>query len=89
LLPLVRDDALTAGAVACASARAAGRIAGHTSNDFAYLPSGAIATSAGCAALEPSWGWQSCCWDGPNWTTAGAAVVIGADGLRYMQIFVR
>ncbi|MCE9530190.1 MAG: hypothetical protein K8T89_03500 [Planctomycetes bacterium] len=89
LRPLIRDEGLTAGAAAAAQYRAANRIAGHTSNDFAYLPSGASATSAGCAALEPSWGWQSCCWDGAQWTVAGAAWAMGADGRRYMHIFVR
>ena len=86
---LVRDEGLTAGATAAAQFRAANRIAGHTSNDFAYLPGGASATSAGCAALDPSWGWQSCCWEGSQWTYAGASWAMGSDGRRYMHIFVR
>ncbi len=88
LQPLIRDDGLTAAAASAAQFRAANRIAGHTANDFAYLPGGSHATSAGCGALDLSWGWQSCCWDG-NYTYAGASSVMGADGLRYMHIFVR
>ncbi len=86
---LAHDDLLTQAAYACAQARAASHNAGHTGNDFAYLPSGGQATSAGCAGLDPSWGWQSCCWDDPQWRAAGAAWVMGSDGRRYMHIFVR
>lgn len=88
LPPFARDEALTQAAEACARVRAMHRIAGHTANDFAYLPPGASAKAAGCGALAPWWGWQSCCtYD--RYTTAGAAVVIGSDGRRYMSIFVR
>ena len=64
------------------------RIEGHLSNDFAHLPAGVSAKSAGCGALEPSWGWGTCCtYD--NYTQAGAAWALGADGKRYMHLFVR
>ncbi len=79
---------MTQAAAGAASYRAAHRTAGHTSNDFAYVPSGSHATSAGCAAWPPGMGWGSCCWEG-NYTYAGASYAIGSDGLRYMHIFVR
>jgi hypothetical protein len=88
LRPFIRDAALTAAAQACAKYRAERRIAGHTSNDFAFVPSGALAQSAGCAAWPPHLGWGSCCYL-ENWTYAGASFAIGGDGLRYMHIFVR
>lgn len=88
LRPFIRDEGLIAAAKSAAAFRAARRIAGHTSNDFAHLPPGANATAAGCAAWEPSWGWGSCCWQ-ENWTYAGAAWAMGQDGRRYMHIFVR
>lgn len=88
LRPYVLDPLLTRAAEAAASFRAAHRIHGHTRNDFAYLPPGSSASAAGCGALEPSWGWGACCtYD--RYTYAGAAVVYGADGRRYMHIFVR
>jgi hypothetical protein len=88
LRPFVKDDSLTAGAMNVADFRAARLMAGHTGNDFAGLPVGALATSAGCAAWEPSWGWGACCtYD--NYTYAGAAWAVGSDGRRYMQLFVR
>ena len=88
LRPFLRDPGLTAGAINVADFRAARRIAGHTQNDFAGLPEGARADSAGCAAWPPSLGWGSCCWT-ENWVEAGAAWAMGSDGLRYMHIFVR
>jgi hypothetical protein len=88
LKPFVRDDGLTKAAAACAAIRAENGIRGHLPSDFAYLPSGASADAAGCGALDPSWEWQSCC-DDEDYTYAGAAVVIGADGKRYMLLFVR
>src|ERR1043166_3827495 len=88
LPPFIKDAGLTAGAYSCAEFRAANLMAGHTRSDFAYLPSGASATAAGCAAWPPALGWGSCCWDG-NYTYAGAAWAMGSDGRRYMQIFVR
>lgn len=88
LKPFIHDPELSKAAYGCAKARAAGLIAGHLPSDFAYLPSGATATSAGCAAWEPSWGWGACCtYD--NYTYAGAAWVMGNDGRRYMHLFVR
>jgi hypothetical protein len=88
LRPFVEDPNLTAAAVAAADYRAAYRIAGHTSNDFAFLPAGCFCPAAGCAAWEPSWGWGSCC-TYENWTYAGAAYAMGSDGRRYMHLYVR
>jgi hypothetical protein len=88
LRPFVRDHGLTVAAASAAKYRAAHRMAGHTSNDFAHLPAGSHATSAGCAAWSPSMGWGSCCWQ-ENYTYAGASYAMGSDGLRYMHIFVR
>jgi hypothetical protein len=88
LRPFVRDAGLTSAAAGCAEFRAARLIAGHTSNDFAALPAGAFASSAGCAAWEPGFGWGACCtYDG--YTYAGAAYSYGRDGRRYMHLFVR
>lgn len=88
LPPYVRDDSLTQGAMSAARFRAERRITGHTANDFAHLPAGAFAPSAGCAAWEPGMGWGSCC-TYENWTYAGAAYAVGDDGRRYMHLFVR
>src|SRR5262245_160983 len=89
LRPYLPDPALNAAARACAEQRAARLCQGHLpEGDFRYLPPGATATSAGCAAWEPSAGWGSCCTDG-NYTYAGAAWRLGRDGLRYMDLFVR
>lgn len=88
LRPFVRDDSLTQAARACAGFRANNRLFGHTSNDFAFVPAGSSASSAGCAAYPASYGWMSCCvYD--NYTYAGAAWVTGSDGKRYMHLFVR
>lgn len=88
LRPFVHDPALTRAAEVCAALRAQHRIAGHTANDFAALEPGVQAAAAGCGALDPSWGWGTCCtYDG--YTFAGAAVIVGADGKRYMHLFVR
>ena len=88
LRPFLPDPLLNQAARTCAKLRAASRIEGHLSSDFAHLPPGASATSAGCGALEPSWGWGTCCtYD--NYTYAGAAWVMGTDGKRYMHLFVR
>jgi hypothetical protein len=88
LRPFVRDNELTRAAAGCADFRAARLIAGHTSNDFTALPSGAYAAATGCAAWTPDWGWGSCC-TYENWTYAGAAWTTGRDGRRYMHLFVR
>lgn len=88
LRPFVHDPLLARAAELAAGFRAANRIAGHTSNDFAFLPPGASASAAGCGALDPSWGWGTCCtYDG--YTYAGAGFAYGADGKRYMHVFVR
>lgn len=84
----IYDENLTRAAAGCADFRAARLIAGHTVNDFAALPSGTIARASGCAALEPSWGWGSCC-TYERYTYAGAAIAVGRDGKRYMHLFVR
>jgi len=88
LRPFLHDPQLTLAAQQCAQVRASRRIAGHLANDFAYLPPGSTARSAGCGAMEPSWGWGTCC-TYENYTYAGAAWVMGADGKRYMHLFVR
>jgi len=88
LRPFVRDEGLTQAAQACASFRAERGLFGHTSNDFAFVPPGASASSAGCAAYPASYGWMSCC-TYENYTYAGAAAVTGRDGRRYMHLFVR
>lgn len=88
LPPFVRDPLLTTAARAAAAFRAAHGLFGHTANDFAFVPAGATAASAGCAAYPAGYGWLSCCtYDG--YTFAGAAWVTGADGRRYMHLFVR
>jgi hypothetical protein len=89
LRALVRDPLLTAGAQSAAGARAMNRIAGHLPNDFAYLPPGAQAASAGCAAWPQGMGWGSCCTYEAQWSYGGAAAVTGPDGHRYMHLFVR
>jgi uncharacterized protein YkwD len=88
LRPYARDEGLTQAARDCAAFRAARLIQGHTASDFNFLPAGVNATSAGCAAWTPDWGWGSCC-TYENHTYAGAAWVMGSDGRRYMQLFVR
>jgi uncharacterized protein YkwD len=88
LRPFIRDEGLTQAARACASYRAQYSMFGHTSNDFAFVPSGSSASSAGCAAYPASYGWMSCCtYEG--YTYGGAAWVTGRDGKRYMHLFVR
>lgn len=88
LRPFLRDEGLTRAAQACAAFRARAGLFGHTSNDFAFVPPGTSCASAGCAAYPASYGWMSCCtYEG--YTHAGAAWVTGADGKRYMHLFVR
>ncbi|SRR5581483_6572058 len=88
LRPFLRDDGLAQAARACARFRAANGLFGHTANDFAFVPAGTLATSAGCAAYPAGYGWLSCCVY-ENYTYAGAAWVTGRDGRRYMHLFVR
>lgn len=83
----IKDPLLTQAALACAKERARLGIHGHLNSDFDYLPKGAEASTAGCGALEPSWGWQTCAWK-DNYTYAGAAWV-QSGGLRFMHIFLR
>jgi hypothetical protein len=88
LPPYVYDEQLALGAVACAKFRAAKLMAGHTQNDFAFLPAGAHASGAGCAAATPGWGWLSC-YTYSSYRYAGAAWSMGRDGKRYTELFVR
>lgn len=81
------SQGLTEGAVAAAVYRAEHLMAGHTRNDFAYLPEGVNAGAAGCAAWPPDMGWGACC-TYENWKVAGAAYALGSDGKRYMHLFV-
>lgn len=88
LPPFILDEDLTRGAMACAVFRAQHRLDGHTANDFGFLPPGAHASAAGCAAWPVGSGWGSCCtYD--NYHFAGAAFCVGPDGRRYMHLFVR
>jgi hypothetical protein len=87
LRPFVRDEALTVAAGACAAFRAANRIFGHTVDDFRFLAAGVRAHAAGCAAWPAHMGWGACC-TYENYTHAGAAFAVGADGKRYMHLFV-
>ena len=88
LAPFLHDPQLTQAALTAAKTRASHLWAGHLQSDFACLPPGAHADSAGCGALEDSWGWGTCCAD-DNYSHAGAAWVRGSDGKRYMHLFVR
>lgn len=83
-----RDEALSIAASKAADFRAARNIAGHTSSDFAFVPQGASAGAAGCAAWTPGFGWGSCC-TYERWRYAGAAWAMGRDGRRYMHLYVR
>lgn len=88
LPPFVRDAGLTQGAAGAATYRAEHKIAGHTRNDFAFLPPYVKADAAGCAAWHPRDGWGACCtYD--KYKYAGAAWCVGKDGRRYMHLFVR
>lgn len=82
------DLHLQAAAEACATYRARWRIRGHCSNDFQFLPTGGQATATGCAAW-PNDGSFGACAILDGYTYAGAATVVGADGLAYHQLFVR
>lgn len=88
LRPYILDGRLAEAAQLAAQYRAERRIAGHTSNDFGFLPVGSDATAAGCAAWPSELGWGACC-TYEAWTYAGAAVAVGPDGQRYMHLFVR
>lgn len=91
LRSLLPDPGLTQAARACAAFRAEHGLFGHISGgagDFQFLPPGARADSAGCAAYPDSFGWMSCCVY-EQATYGGAAWVRGADGKRYMHLFIR
>lgn len=89
LRPYLPDPLLTQAAARASTLRAYRLIDGHLpESDFSYVPPGGHASSAGCAAWEPGWGWGSCCtYD--NYTFAGAAWAMGRDGKRYMHLYVR
>lgn len=88
LRPFIRDDGLVAAAEAAARFRAERLLAGHSQNDFAFLPAGCTASAAGCGAMDSSWGFQACAMY-ENHTHAGAASVRGRDGKIYHHLFVR
>ena len=88
LRPFTPDVKLARAAMGAAKYRAKRQIAGHTSNDFHWVPRGGVATPAGCAAWPRTLGWGACCtYD--NYRHAGAAWAKGRDGKRYMHLFVR
>lgn len=88
LPPFKEDMQLTKAAEAAAKYRADRLMAGHTRDDFAFLPEGVHADAAGCGALPDSWGWGTCC-TYERFSFAGAGWSRGRDGKRYMHIFVR
>ena len=88
LRPYLRDDGLAAAAHAAAAHRAERRLFGHTENDFRFLPVGARATAAGCAAYPAHYGFMACA-TYENHTYAGAASVTGPDGRVYHHLVVR
>lgn len=90
LPPFAPDPVLGQAAYRVASYRAARLMFGHTYNDFAVgqVPMGA-SRGAGCAAWPPSFGWGACFTYDLGYPYAGAAAVMGADGKRYMHLFVR
>lgn len=91
LRPYLNDPGLNQAAYAAASWRAAHLYAGHVPSaggDFQFVPAGTTATTAGCAAWTPDWGFGACAlYD--NYTYCGAAWVMGSDGRRYCHCFYR
>lgn len=87
LRPFLRDEGLSQAANRCAAFRARHGLFGHTGNDFSFVVGGG-ASAAGCAAYPASYGFMACC-TYENYTYAGAASVVGADGRSYHHIFVR
>jgi hypothetical protein len=83
------DPQLEQAAAVAAQRRASRFCQGHLpEGDFSCLPAGTNAAAAGCAAWTPDWGWGACCtYD--RYAYAGAAWAMGADGKRYMHLFVR
>jgi hypothetical protein len=89
LYPYTEDPGLTLAAQRAALWRAQRLVAGHTPNDFAFIPRGTFARAAGCAAWPAYLGWGACLtYDvGPRF--AGAGWALGRDGRRYMHTFIR
>ena len=87
LRPFLRDEGLTMAAKGCSEYRAANQMFGHTHNDFGFCPPGVHCDAAGCAAYPASYGWMSCC-TFDNYRSGGAYWTLGADGKRYMHLFV-
>ena len=88
LYPYVEDPLLTMGAQQAATLRANALWEGHTTNDFNCLPNGASARAAGCGAC-PQGTFAACCMFDRGPRFAGAAYVIGRDGRKYCQLFIR
>ena len=88
LRPYVRDEGLTRAAIAACHYRAKYRIAGHSSNDFGFLPRGVTAPVAGCACWSPGDGFGACA-AYENWARAGAAWCRGKDNRVYCHLFVK
>lgn len=91
LRPFLRDDGLARAALDCVRFRAAHRIHGHViGGDFAFCRYGSSAASTGAEGMPTNYtlGWRTCC-TYENYQYAGAAVVYGTDGSRYMSLFVR
>ncbi len=90
LRPFIRDESLFIAARGAARYRATYRISGHVQGgmgDFQFL-NGANASAAGCAAWPQGMEFGACCvYD--QYTYAGAATIVGEDGLCYNHIFVR
>lgn len=88
----VRDEGLTVAAIACATHRARFRIAGHCMagmGDFVFVPATTTARCAGCSAWPVGLGFGACEAYSTAYRFAGAATVIGPDGLAYNQAFYR
>jgi len=83
-----RDEGLSRAAEAAASFRAKHRLFGHTESDFKFLPAGASADAAGCAAYPAGYGIMACGLRDDH-THAGAAAVAGDDGKVYWHVFYR
>lgn len=88
LPPFLEDPALTAAAKSCAQIRARSCVFGHI-NDFAHVPPGARADSAGCGCFHPGFGFMACNMDSREFRFAGAAWARGPDGRIYCHLFVR
>lgn len=91
LRPYLPCHGLRQAAHSAASYRARYRIREHVmvgAGDFQFLPPGVQAQAAGCAAWPPHLGFGACAmYD--QYQYAGAASVMGDDGLMYHHLFVR